>query len=131
MLTMPAKWEFRAGRGRSRLSSFQTGDALSAGRARWPRYPLATQNLHHEIELVVALVVVANTFLSPRHHSSMVTQPDLTRRDIQARAKEKGIRGHVGFDQSAVAGAITPATACGHLAQGRIYRGQWPVAAAG
>jgi fumarylpyruvate hydrolase len=26
-----------------------------------------------------------------------------------------------GFDQSAVAGAITPATACGHPAQGRIW----------
>ena len=44
------------------------GDALVGGADEVAvRYPLATQNLHHEIEWVVALGGVANTFPSPRH----------------------------------------------------------------
>jgi fumarylpyruvate hydrolase len=48
---------------------------------------------------------------------------DLTRRDLQARAKEKGHPWDMGkgFDQSAVAGAISPVAASGHPASGRIW----------
>ena len=48
---------------------------------------------------------------------------DLTRRDIQAKAKEKGHPWDMGkgFDQSAVAGVICPVATCGHPATGRIW----------
>ena len=48
---------------------------------------------------------------------------DLTRRDLQARAKEKGHPWDMGkgFDQSAVAGLLHPASVCGHPAGGRIW----------
>ena len=103
------------------------GDALVGGAGEvGVRYPLATQNLHHEIELVVALGG-GGEHIPVAEASALIygyaVGLDLTRRDIQARAKEKGHPWDMskGFDQSAVAGAITPATACGHLAQGRIW----------
>jgi fumarylpyruvate hydrolase len=48
---------------------------------------------------------------------------DLTRRDLQARAKEKGHPWDMGkgFDQSAVAGVIQPVAKVGHPASGRIW----------
>jgi len=48
---------------------------------------------------------------------------DLTRRDLQAQAKEKGKPWDLGkgFDQSAPIGAIVPATQLGHPNCGRIW----------
>jgi len=48
---------------------------------------------------------------------------DLTRRDIQGRAKEKGQPWDMGkgFDQSAVAAAIQPVAKVGHPHRGRIW----------
>jgi fumarylpyruvate hydrolase len=102
-------------------------DALVGGEGELAvRYPLATQNLHHEIELVVALGK-GGEGVSPEVASSLIygyaVGLDLTRRDMQARAKEKSHPWDMskGFDQSAVAGPINPATACGHPASGRIW----------
>ena len=90
------------------------------------KYPSLTQNLHHEIEMVVALGAGGEN-VSPDAAPGLIfgyaVGLDLTRRDIQARAKEKSHPWDMskGFDQSAVAGAINPVSACGHPANGRIW----------
>ena len=89
-------------------------------------YPPATANLQHEIELVVALgkggadIPVAQALDCVFGYAVGL---DLTRRDVQARAKEKGHPWDMGkgFDQSAVAGLIQPVTVCGHPSVGRIW----------
>jgi len=67
-----------------------------------PAYPSATANLHHEVELVVAVGeggVIAGWAVGV----------DLTRRDLQADAKAKGRPWEAGkaFDRSAPCGALT------------------------
>lgn len=67
-----------------------------------PAYPSATANLHHEVELVAAIgeggAIVG-----------WAVGVDLTRRDLQAQAKEKGRPWDAakGFDQSAPCGPLT------------------------
>jgi fumarylpyruvate hydrolase len=67
-----------------------------------PAYPSATENLHHEVELVVA--VGENGEIA-----GWAVGVDLTRRDLQAEAKAKGRPWEAGkaFDQSAPCGALT------------------------
>jgi fumarylpyruvate hydrolase len=64
-------------------------------------YPSATQNLHHEIELVVAIGEGGRVF-------GFAAGVDLTRRDLQAKAKDKGQPWDAakGFDHSAPISAI-------------------------
>ncbi|KQY85095.1 fumarylacetoacetate hydrolase family protein [Brevundimonas sp. Root1423] len=67
-----------------------------------PVFPLATSNLHHEVELVCA-VGADGTIVG------WAVGCDLTRRDLQAAAKEKGRPWDAakGFDQSAPCGPVT------------------------
>ena len=67
-----------------------------------PVFPMATADLHHEVELVGA-VGSAGTIVG------WAVGCDLTRRDLQAVAKEKGRPWDAakGFDQSAPCGALT------------------------
>lgn len=67
-----------------------------------PTYPPATQNLHYEVELVVALGEDARPV-------GWAVGVDLTRRDLQAEAKAKGRPWEAGkaFDQSAPCGALS------------------------
>ncbi len=67
-----------------------------------PVFPMATANLHHEVELVCA--VGADETIA-----GWAIGCDLTRRDLQAAAKEKGRPWDAakGFDQSAPCGALT------------------------
>lgn len=67
-----------------------------------PVFPMATANLHHEVELVCA-VGTAGTI------AGWAVGCDLTRRDLQAVAKEKGRPWDAakGFDQSAPCAALT------------------------
>jgi fumarylpyruvate hydrolase len=67
-----------------------------------PVFPMATADLHHEVELVCA-VGSAGTIIG------WAVGCDLTRRDLQAVAKEKGRPWDAakGFDQSAPCGALT------------------------
>ncbi len=91
-------------------------------------YPPLTKNLHHEIEMVVALgggganVAVGDALGLVFGYAIGL---DLTRRDIQGRAKEKGHPWDMGkgFDQSAVLGPIRPVGGAGHPGQGRIWLG--------
>ncbi|HEX4181439.1 MAG TPA: fumarylacetoacetate hydrolase family protein [Caulobacteraceae bacterium] len=86
-------------------------------------YPSATANLHHEIELVAALGG-GGADVSPADALSLVfgyaAGVDLTRRDLQNAAKDKGQPWDAakGFDQSAPIGVIRPAS--GAPPQGRI-----------
>lgn len=103
------------------------GDALVGGAGEVAvSYPPQTDNLHHEVELVVALGAGGANVAGEAARGLIYGYAvglDLTRRDIQSRAKAKGYPWDMGkgFDQSAVAGPITPAAVCGHPAQGRIW----------
>lgn len=67
-----------------------------------PVFPTATANLHHEVELVCAVGMDGAI-------AGWAVGCDLTRRDLQAAAKEKGRPWDAakGFDQSAPCGALT------------------------
>lgn len=86
-------------------------------------YPPGTQNLHHEIELVVALGHDAPAgVLAIEDAQALVfgygVGLDLTRRDLQAAAKAKGLPWDTakGFDQSAPMSELVPAAQIGDLA---------------
>lgn len=89
-------------------------------------FPTRTQNLHPEIELVVAIGVGGGEISvahAREHIFGYAVGNDLTRRDLQAEAKKKGRPWDVakGFDASAPLGAIHPAADCGHVRTGRIW----------
>jgi len=103
------------------------GDAVVGGNDEISvAYPPLTNNLHHEVELVVALGS-GGTNVAVDAAKDLIfgyaVGLDLTRRDIQARAKEKGHPWDMGkgFDQSAVAGVIQPVALVGHPDRGRIW----------
>ncbi len=103
------------------------GDAVVSGDGELAvAYPPLTSNLHHEVELVVALGVGGASVAVDQAKDLIFGYAvglDLTRRDIQAKAKEKGHPWDMakGFDQSAVAGVIQPVAKVGHPADGRIW----------
>jgi fumarylpyruvate hydrolase len=89
-------------------------------------YPPRTRNLHHEIELVVAIGrggrdVGVNHALE--HVYGYAIGNDLTRRDLQTLAKNEGRPWDTakGFDASAPVAAIRPAASLGHPARGAIW----------
>jgi fumarylpyruvate hydrolase len=89
-------------------------------------YPPLTNNLHHEIELVVAIAeggsnIDPSTALN--HVWGYGVGVDLTRRDLQEEAK-KAARPwdwSKGFDNSAVCAPLVPVAKCGNPASGRIW----------
>ena len=85
-------------------------------------YPPGTRDLHHEVELVVALGTDAPAGeLSVAAANALVfaygVGLDLTRRDLQAAAKAKGLPWDTGkgFDHSAPVSALLPAGDAGRL----------------
>ncbi|SFN79653.1 fumarylpyruvate hydrolase [Formivibrio citricus] len=89
-------------------------------------YPPRTENLQHEVELVVAIGmgganIPVETALD--HVYGYAVGIDLTRRDLQAQAKAKGRPWEMskGFDHSGPISAIVPATRTGHPVKGRIW----------
>ena len=89
-------------------------------------YPPATSNLQHEVELVVALRD-GGADIQPERALEYVygyaVGLDLTRRDLQQLAKDKGHPWDMGkgFDQSAPIGAIHPLAALDHPTRGSIW----------
>ncbi len=88
-------------------------------------YPSQTKNLHHEIELVVAIGTGGREIGRAEALSHVFGYSigiDLTRRDLQDEAKSLRRPWDLskGFDASAPIGAIVPASEIGHPAQGRI-----------
>lgn len=100
-------------------------DAVVPNGAAVP-YPSRTANLHHEIELVLAIgeggrnIPVANALA---HVFGYAVGNDLTRRDLQAAAKDRGQPWDTakGFDHSAPITAIRRVADVGHPARGAIW----------
>jgi fumarylpyruvate hydrolase len=96
------------------------------GREAAIAYPSMSANVHHEIELVVA-IGKAGRDIAPEHALEHVygyaVGLDMTRRDLQGQMKDKGRPWEIGkaYDQSAPIGPLHPATAVGHLARGAIW----------
>ena len=88
-------------------------------------YPPATRDLHHEVELVVA-IGGAGTRLDPVRARTLIfgyaVGLDLTRRDLQAEAKARSRPWDMakGFDGAAPCSEIAPAEDIGHPDTGRI-----------
>ena len=88
-------------------------------------YPPQTRDVHHEMELVVALksggadISLENAL---EHVYGYGLGLDMTRRDLQGEAKKLGRPWEVGksFEKSAPMSELVPASETGHLDQGRI-----------
>ena len=88
-------------------------------------YPSATHELHHEVEMVVALARGGRD-IDAGHALGCVfgygVGLDLTRRDLQAAMKARGLPWDVakGFDASAPVSALHAASEVGHPAHARL-----------
>ena len=99
-------------------------DAIVGNNSEIP-YPRRTQNLHHEVELVVAIgtggdnIAVEN---AENHIYGYAVGNDLTRRDLQQALREKGRPWDTakGFDLSAPITAIHAVADVGHIRSGEI-----------
>jgi fumarylpyruvate hydrolase len=89
-------------------------------------FPLATRNLHHEIELVAA-IGTRGVRLAPADALGIVwgygVGLDMTRRDLQNEMREKKRPWDIGksFAEAAPIGALNPAAVVGHPSRGRIW----------
>ncbi|MEX2642663.1 MAG: fumarylacetoacetate hydrolase family protein [Acetobacterales bacterium] len=89
-------------------------------------FPAATADLHHEVEMVVAIgkggsdIAVGDAL---NHIYGYSVGIDFTRRDLQAEAKKMARPWATakGFDHSGPCGAIRPASEIGHPDSGRIW----------
>ena len=98
---------------------------VNAGDTGVMPYPSLTQNLHHEIELVVAIGTGGKNIKAEDAHKHIFGYAvglDMTRRDLQNEMKKQGRPWCIGkaFDQSAPIGPITPAVAAGPIAEADI-----------
>jgi fumarylpyruvate hydrolase len=89
-------------------------------------YPSLTTNLHHEIELVVAIGKGGRSIAAadaPQHIYGYAVGLDMTRRDLQAEMKKQGRPWCIGkgFDASAPIGPITPAAQAGDVGKAAIW----------
>lgn len=89
-------------------------------------YPPATSNVHHEIELVVAIGLGGSNIEAGNaleHVFGYGVGLDMTRRDLQGAAKSKGHPWEVGkaFDSAAPCSDIVPASQIGHPQAGAIW----------
>jgi fumarylpyruvate hydrolase len=89
-------------------------------------YPSLTHNLHHEVELVVAIgrggknILAAN---AKQHIYGYAVGLDMTRRDLQSEMKKQGRPWCIGkaHDQSAPIGPITPLAQAGDITQATLW----------
>ena len=98
--------------------------AIVAGDGEFP-YPRLCKDVHHELELVVALgkggrQIAEADALS--HVYGYAVGLDMTRRDLQGEAKKMGRPWDTGkaFDFSAPCSAIVPASSIGHPSKGAV-----------
>jgi fumarylpyruvate hydrolase len=88
-------------------------------------YPPLTKDMHHEVELVVALKSGGRNIPVAKANDCIYGYAvgiDLTRRDLQIASREVKRPWEIGkaFDGSAPCGAIKPASEIGHPTKGRI-----------
>lgn len=89
-------------------------------------YPSLTRNLHHEIELVVAIGKGGKNIRAAdaqQHVFGYAVGLDMTRRDLQGEMKKQGRPWCIGkaFDHSAPIGPITPASEVPGIAEATIH----------
>ncbi len=98
--------------------------ALTPSGATVP-YACATQDLHHEVELVIALGLPVFR-VTPEAARAAIwgygVGLDMTRRDLQGQAKKMGRPWDTGkgFDHSAILGELVRVADCGYLTRGAI-----------
>jgi fumarylpyruvate hydrolase len=93
---------------------------VNAGETGHMPYPSLTQNLHHEIELVVAIGIGGKNIKAAdaeKHIYGYAVGLDMTRRDLQNDMKKLGRPWCIGkaFDHSAPIGPITPIAKAGDV----------------
>ena len=93
---------------------------VDAGQTGVMHYPSLTQNLHHEIELVVAIGLGGRNIQAAdaaKHIYGYAVGLDMTRRDLQNEMKKQGRPWCIGkaFDHSAPIGPITPIAQAGDV----------------
>ncbi len=88
-------------------------------------YPSKSSNVHHEIELVVAIGQGGHDIQVPHaldHVWGYAVGLDMTRRDLQADMKHAGRPWEIGkaFEHSAPCSAVMPADRTGHPVEGQV-----------
>jgi fumarylpyruvate hydrolase len=89
-------------------------------------YPPQTNNFHYEMEMVVTIGKEAQN-IEPDESINVIwgygAGIDLTRRDLQKAAKDKGRPWELGkgFDQSAIISSLHPVSKIGHPEDARIW----------
>jgi fumarylpyruvate hydrolase len=88
-------------------------------------YPSSTSNYHYEAELVVAIGKGGRNIAESEaleHVLGYATGLDMTRRDLQLKAREQGRPWDTGknFEQASPLGLIHPVSEVGHIASGAI-----------
>ncbi len=99
---------------------------VNAGDTGTLPYPSLTANLHHEIELVVAIGTGGKDIKAADAHQHIYGYAvglDMTRRDLQNDMKKQGRPWCIGkgFDASAPIGPITPAAQAGDVEKAAIW----------
>jgi fumarylpyruvate hydrolase len=99
-------------------SIVQSGSAIA--------YPVQTKDVHHEIEMVVAIARGGKSIPVEKaleHVWGYGVGLDMTRRDIQGEAKKLGRPWEMGksFDESAPVSELKPAAKIGHPSKGAIW----------
>jgi len=99
---------------------------VAAGETGSMPYPSLTKNLHHEIELVVAIGTGGKDIKAADAHKHIFGYAvglDMTRRDLQNDMKKQGRPWCIGkgFDNSAPIGPITPVAQAGYIERAEIY----------
>ena len=100
--------------------------SVAAGETGQIPYPSLTNNLHHEIELVVAIGKGGRNIKAADaagHIFGYAVGLDMTRRDLQGEMKKQGRPWCIGkaYDHSAPIGPITPAAQAGDVARAPIW----------
>ena len=100
-------------------------DAILPSGSEFP-YPPLSGNVHHEIEMVVALKSGGSNIQADdalQNVYGYAVGIDITRRDLQQAMKQQGRPWEAGksFDHSAPMSHIVPATSVGHPSSGRIW----------
>jgi fumarylpyruvate hydrolase len=98
---------------------------VNEGQTGGMKYPSLTQNLHHEIELVVAIGVGGKNIKAAdaeKHIYGYAVGLDMTRRDLQNDMKKQGRPWCIGkaFDESGPIGPITPKDMAGDVNHAEI-----------
>ncbi len=99
---------------------------IAAGETGSIPYPSLTKDLHHEIELVVAIGTGGRNIKAADAHKHIYGYAvglDMTRRDLQGEMKKQGRPWDIGkgFDKSGPIGPITPAAQAGDVANAEIW----------